>query len=236
VCVLLIGLDVNPEHRLIVAANRDEQLARPSERPRVHRWGGYRVLAPRDAQAGGTWEGVSETGLLAVITNRPDGDFDAARPSRGAVCREALEQPNVEAVRRWLENAVRSRRYNSFNLFYADPHAAYVSSWNGALRSQRLDAGVHVLSNLHPLGVLDLPELRQLPENAAALRARLLQVLASHEPRDVDDFRICKHGANYGTVSSSLLYLTLDGGAVLEHAAGAPCRTAFQRLEFRASI
>ena len=233
-CVLLIGIGVHPDHHLFVAANRDELLVRPSAAPQIHTWNGLRVLAPRDVQAGGTWEGINETGLVVVITNRPDGDFDAARPSRGALCREALGCPSAARVRDWIEGAVRSRRYNSFNLFHADARAAYVTSWNGALHSQPLDTGVHVLSNLHPLGELDVPEVRRLPRDAAALRARFVGVLASHRPRDARDFRICKHGEHYGTVSSSLLYTTRAAGAVLEYATGAPCRAAFEGFELAA--
>ena len=233
-CVLLIGVDVHPDHRLIVAANRDELLSRASEPPRVHQWNGYRVLAPRDVQAGGTWEGISETGLFVVITNRPDGDFDPTRPSRGELCRGALTRTSANAVRDWIEDEVRSRRYNSFNLFYADARATYVASWNGTLNNQSLGAGVHVLSNLHPLGELDIPEVRELPDDAAAVRVRFVEVLASHRARDARNFRICKHGTRYGTVSSSLLYSTVGGGAVLEHAAGAPCRTAFETFQLDA--
>jgi uncharacterized protein with NRDE domain len=124
---------------------------------------------------------------------------------------------------------VRTRHFNSFNLFYADTRAAFVSSWNGAaLRAQSLGPGTHVLSNLHALGELRVPELGKLPSDAEALRTHFVDVLASHQPRDGGDFRICKHGERYGTVSSSLIYTTPDGGAVLEHAQGAPCSTQYE--------
>lgn len=227
VCVLVIGIDVDPRKRLMVAANRDELYARPASGPEVHVWNGRRVLAPRDLQAGGTWTGVSETGLVVVITNRPDGDYDAERASRGALCREALGQPSAQDVDEWIRRVVHTRRFNSFNFFYADAHASFVASWNGTLRVQSLGAGTHVLSNLHALGELRIPELDALPADAGPLRTHFVDVLASHEPRDGGDFRICKHGERYGTVSSSLIYTTPDGAAVLEHAPGAPCVTPF---------
>lgn len=227
-CVLLIAIDMHPERRLMVAANRDEQYARPATVPRVHEAGDMRMLAPRDVQAGGTWEGVHESGLIVVITNRPDGDCDPQRASRGQLCLEALEQGRAVAVREWIEAAVRTTRYNSFNLFYADARAAFVSSWNGTLHTQVLTGGTHALSNLHGLGALQIPEFNAPIADEPALRAGFIDILASHEPRDARDFRICKHGARYGTVSSSLLYTDTDGSAVLEHADGPPCTTAYR--------
>ncbi len=234
-CVLVIGIDVDPQHRLVVAANRDEQYARPATAPRVHKFHDMHMLAPRDAQAGGTWEGIHESGLIVVITNRPDGDFKPQRVSRGLLCLEALELGRACAVRDWIEDAVRTARYNSFNLFYADTRAAFVSSWNGELTTQPLERGTHVLSNLHGLGELGVPELDGMPHGEQPARALFTDVLASHAPRDANDFRICKHGDRYGTVSSSLLYTDADGSAVLEHAPGPPCTTAYQTFRLETS-
>jgi hypothetical protein len=228
VCVLIIALGLRDDAGLVVAANRDEAYDRPASPPEAGSVGGRRVLFPRDLQAGGTWEGMSESGLAVVITNRPDGTFDPQRPSRGLLCREALGQPDAAAVSRFLESEVGRLRYNSFNLFYADQHSARVSSWNGELTTVELRPGTHVLSNDHPLGSLQLPELRALPrQNPAELRAALVKLQGSHDDRDATGFRICKHGEKHGTVSASLLYWLADGTGILEHAPGPPCRTPF---------
>jgi transport and Golgi organization protein 2 len=228
VCVLIIAVGLRDDARLVVAANRDEAYDRPASPPEVGSVGGRRVLFPRDLQAGGTWEGMSESGLVVVITNRPDGTFDPGRPSRGLLCREALGQPDAVAVSRFLESEVGRQRYNSFNLFYADQRSAYVSSWNGTLRTVELEPGTHVLSNDHPLGSLRLPELGSLPrQSSGELRAALVKLQGSHEDRDATGFRICKHGEMHGTVSASLLHWQADGTGILEHAAGPPCRTPF---------
>ena len=69
-CLLVVLSRVIPGAPLVVAANRDEWLDRPSlamtslsEAPRIR--GG------RDQRAGGTWLATSESGLVAGLTNAP---------------------------------------------------------------------------------------------------------------------------------------------------------------------
>ena len=75
---------------LVVAANRDEYLDRPAEGPALRQLASGRVLASRDARAGGTWLGLSETGLFAALTNRPCPEPDPQRRSRGLLVHDAL--------------------------------------------------------------------------------------------------------------------------------------------------
>src|ERR1043165_1181024 len=69
-CLLVMLSRVIPGTPLVVAANRDEWLARPPgamtspcETPRIR--GG------RDERAGGTWLATNESGLVAGLTNVP---------------------------------------------------------------------------------------------------------------------------------------------------------------------
>jgi len=217
---------------LMVAANRDEAYARRAGQPEVERRDETDVLRPLDTQAGGTWEGINTKGLVAVITNRRDGDFDAQRRSRGLLCRETLELADTAAVEAFLAAAVRAEPYNSFNLLYADRRRVCVSSWNGRLETQVLPAGTHVFSNEHGLGELALAEFESdLPPTPTAARQLLGTILASHEARDGQGFRICKHGSQYGTVSSSFLFRDDQGRTWMEHAPGPPCTTPFRRYD-----
>ncbi|MGH0029521.1 MAG: NRDE family protein, partial [Myxococcota bacterium] len=77
---------------LVVAANRDEYLDRPTEGPALRETarGDGRVVAPRDARAGGTWLGLNENGLFAAITNRRCESPDPDRRSRGLIVMDAL--------------------------------------------------------------------------------------------------------------------------------------------------
>src|SRR5947208_1055522 len=81
-CLLAVFHKVHPEAPLILAANRDERLARPAEPMAVLRPEGPRVLGGRDLEAGGTWLAVSERGPAAGVTNRP-GSRRAGKRSRG---------------------------------------------------------------------------------------------------------------------------------------------------------
>ena len=71
VCLLIALFQVVPGAPLIVAANRDELLARPAVTMTVLRPAGPRILGGRDELAGGTWLAVNEHGLVAGLTNRP---------------------------------------------------------------------------------------------------------------------------------------------------------------------
>jgi hypothetical protein len=230
VCVLLISW--NPRRRipLVLAANRDEAYARPSTLPESVRTAHDQVLAPRDRIAGGTWIGIASSGLVAAITNRRDGDFDARRPSRGLLCRRALELADARAVRRFLEQEMRERRTNSFNLFYADRSHAWATSWNGALATVELRPGSWVLSNEHGVGEIEPPRLGPLltdDPDFTELRTALRGFLARHDPEPRSGLVICKHGEDDGTVSSTLVFLPAGQPGWLEHAPGPPCSTEF---------
>ena len=56
-CILFLAVEAHPDYTLILAANRDEYFARPSEP--MHFWPDQPdILAGRDMQAGGTWTGL----------------------------------------------------------------------------------------------------------------------------------------------------------------------------------
>ena len=83
-CTLAVALGADRRWPVVVAANRDERLGRPSEGWALRDGaGGPRYAAPRDAEAGGTWIGVAQTGLLVGITNyySPDDRFPDALAS-----------------------------------------------------------------------------------------------------------------------------------------------------------
>ena len=80
-CTLALAVGVSPSLPLVVAANRDELLARPAVPPFL--WprepGAPRILSPRDEVAGGTWLGLNEHALFVGITNRAGAPPDPAR-------------------------------------------------------------------------------------------------------------------------------------------------------------
>ncbi|MBT8098952.1 MAG: NRDE family protein, partial [Gammaproteobacteria bacterium] len=64
-CLVVLAYGVDEDHRLIVAANRDEFHARPT---RAAEWWADQpdVLGGRDLQAGGTWLALHRSGRFAT--------------------------------------------------------------------------------------------------------------------------------------------------------------------------
>src|SRR6202012_5716865 len=87
-CTLAALVGASAEPPLVVAANRDELLARPAVPPFL--WpGAPRVPAPRDEVGHGTWLGLNEHALFVGITNRAGAPPDRSRRSRGALVSDA---------------------------------------------------------------------------------------------------------------------------------------------------
>ena len=80
--------------------NRDESVRRgAAHAPEILELDGVRCLAPRDADAGGTWLGVNEHGLAVGLLNAWDG-LEPARPEPGELlCSSSLERARAQEVR-----------------------------------------------------------------------------------------------------------------------------------------
>jgi uncharacterized protein with NRDE domain len=250
VCTFTLAWQVFADAPVVVAANRDEATDRPSEPPaRVD--DDPAVVAPRDAEAGGTWIGYNERGVLAGITNRWSEVDGGGERSRGLLVRDALREATAEEAVRAVERAVERHRYDGFNLVVVDENAALFVEWDGGLSIRNLEPGVHVVVNVGAAlgggGAVDddffVPdrrpdagarqaddarrvrdELTPTPgETADAWLDRAAAVLADHE------FNVCVHGDGYGTRSSSLIKLGADRR--YEFAPGPPCETRYEPVE-----
>ncbi|SNR41929.1 NRDE family protein [Halorubrum vacuolatum] len=250
-CTLTLAWRVFPNAPVVLVANRDESLSRPSEPPAV-RSGSLRVVAPRDAVAGGTWIGASEAGLLAAVTNRwLDADRDGDR-SRGLLVDDRLREPSAEAAVRGLLRDLDRHSYDGFTLLLADRVAAFLVAYDGHPTVRRLDPGVHVLGNVG--GVLNGIERFQVPtrradegaaraasarriaatlapepgESADGWAARAAAVLADH------DYGACLHGDGFGTRSCSRI--VLGDEPRFEFADGPPCETPLEPVALPAGF
>lgn len=156
-CLIAFALNVDPACPLLIAANRDEFLDRPTAP--LHRWvldDGTEVVGGRDLRDGGTWLGLSPQGRVAMLTNVRQPVMTTARRSRG------------ELVTRWLQSdgdterfaaGIEAADYGAFNLVVGDfrtqawrwlgnrhpdaPHGAEP----GVLHQRALGDGIHGLSN-----------------------------------------------------------------------------------------
>jgi uncharacterized protein with NRDE domain len=221
---------------LVIAANRDEFLDRPSEGPEL--WDTPRgvIAAPRDMQAGGTWLGVNGAGVFAALTNRPCADPDARRRSRGLLVIDALGWRRAkEAVERIAIETSKPEAYNPFNLFVADSEDAYLISYDGEARSRRLEPGVYVIGNSDPfapptakLAALGNDVARASRESADQVLEALAGICGSHGGNGDVLGDACVHAGAYGTRSSTLLRLgERPEDDVMQFADGAPCCTQY---------
>lgn len=248
-CTLTLAWRTFADAPVVVAANRDERSDRPAEPPRRTE-SDPAVVAPRDAEAGGTWIGYNDAGLFVGITNRPTEGTPAER-SRGLLVADALREPDARAAGSLVERAVEARAYDGFNLVVADAEAAFLIEWDGDLRTRRLRPGVHVVVNNgaalggggHVADAFVVPaegaeRARQRADDARAVRGaltpepgeasaswldRAAAVLADHE------YGVCIHADGYGTRSSSLL--RLGGTADYRFADGPPCETPYRSVD-----
>lgn len=147
-CTLSLYFREFDGYPLVVAANRDEYYARPSAVPQVLSTEPV-IFGGRDVQAGGTWLGVNEHGLLVGILNRrlDATDDRSSKRSRGLLCLEALNARDPNQAVAVLEREP-AHAYLPFNLLISNDENAYVA-YNEADRIGvvPLDHGLHVLSN-----------------------------------------------------------------------------------------
>ena len=170
-CLVVLAFDVDPEHALIVAGNRDEYHARPSMEAN---WWPDRpdILGGRDLQAGGTWLALHRGGRIALVTNYRDADrTDPGLRSRGHLVTEFLasDLPPLEYLQQ-----VEAAAYAGFNLLVCDGTSlAYLS--NRGAGARQLPAGVYGLSN----ATLDTPW--EKVERSKKRLATLIDAKASNE-------------------------------------------------------
>ena len=205
-CLIAFAIQASSRWPLVIAANRDEYIERPTTP--LARWqtpSGETIISGRDLRAGGTWFGVTPGGRVAFLTNVREVDAPPAPRSRG------------ELVTRWLESqddagafsaglASESRHFGGFNLVLGDSarnhwtwmtnrsaHGASHDASHGApWHQQALAPGVYGLSN----AALDSPwpkttqlksvlsqslSLHQSGGSLRALQTDLWQALGSRE-------------------------------------------------------
>jgi uncharacterized protein with NRDE domain len=241
VCTVIVAWKCFPDAPVVVAANRDELLGRPSDPPTMlqtvpPRWGG------RDRLAGGTWLAVDPAGRVGAVTNRhPGGRLpirDAARQSRGRLPLDVLKDDDEAAHR--LMQRLRSADYNPVNVLYASTGAAYCTSIDDdqGTRTTGLSPGIHVVTEQDLDDPSDAKVTHILTQAQASLDAadsaddliaRLRLLLQSHEAGS-DAAPACIHAPEHGTVSSATVVISTSHGVRYEHAEGPPCTTPFETI------
>jgi hypothetical protein len=156
----------------ILAANRDEDPARPSDPPLILS-DRPRVVGGRDRRAGGTWLALrGRLAAVAMLNRRPRGPLpiepgDERGPSsgnpgersrnlrsRGLLALDvAAAGPDGDGTARALleraESRVRAAPYAPFSLVIASPAGCWLLAYDGGAppRAIRIDPGWHVLTH-----------------------------------------------------------------------------------------
>jgi hypothetical protein len=212
--------------------NRDEQRTRARALPpRVCERGSRRWIAPLDPDGGGTWIGVTQTGLaLALLNGYQHGDVAArAWTSRGLLVDALLASADVAEVLARLRTRELGE-FRSFTLVALQPdEPALVATWDGHRASlERGRAGHPPLcsSSLDPTGATRAR--RELFQRLAAARGAVdLELLqrfhTSHEP-ERGPLSPCMHRAEAATQSLTRISVSRERVSMLT-TAGAPCES-----------
>lgn len=142
-CLAFYALKQHPDFPVIIAANRDEFYARPTQN--MHWWDSPSLLAGKDLRAGGTWLGLNQLGQFAMVTNVREQPLQAGELSRGHLITDFFLTSNNYFD---FFQSIEAKRYAGFNLVVGDLHQAelfyYSNRHNEVIQLER---GLHGLSN-----------------------------------------------------------------------------------------
>lgn len=129
-CTVVLRWD---DSGVLAVMNRDERRDRAPEAPPRDFPGPPRWAAPGDDERGGTWIGVNEFGVLALLLNGyVEGDFDLIGrpgiPSRGGIVPRVLANDAPSAAA-FAETTLDPSAYPSFTLIVASSRGGREYRW-----------------------------------------------------------------------------------------------------------
>jgi uncharacterized protein with NRDE domain len=243
VCLLVVASRVVAGEPLIVGANRDEVLERPSTAVTVLDEGPPRLVGGRDELSGGTWLAVNELGVCAGLTNEPLGEAkDPSKRSRGelplVLARHAVAAEAVDA----LLSGWRAGDYNGSWLLVGDRNSLFFVDFTGTGDglAVELPPGIHVLEN-RALGETSpkvdlvreaLDDIAPAPDGdqVADVFRRVLTDHRNPEGEVRPNAANCVHLETFGTRSSCMVRVP-SAAAVAPRvwvADGPPCTTPYE--------
>ncbi len=220
--VVILRRPANP-WSLILAANRDEQVARPWQAPGRHWPDRPDVVAGRDELAGGTWLGINDSGVVAAVMNR-EGSLgpDPEKRSRGELALEALDHADADTAAEALHD-LDGGAYRPFNLVIADNRDAYwlKSTGEGPVNVTPIESGVSMItardindtSSARIAAFLPLFQDAEPPDPEKETWGAWETLMAASRPEDPAAPRVSMAVGpidGYGTVSGSLIALHKD--------------------------
>ena len=249
-CTLVLFFRVFLNYPIVIAANRDEDLSRPSSGP-IQLGTSPWIYGGQDLLAGGTWLGVNGEGVAVGVLNRQASvPADPSHRSRGQLCLDALRCHSAESAANTIITQT-DYSYNPFNLVIADHISAYViDNHMQSLHTHQLSPGIHIVTNRAPNDTACsriarfLPFFDNLSRSPAAHSSSLSELftiiqdrMAQHaEEQEEARSGLCLHMDGYGTCSSTLLaYSKTNRCYHYLYAPGPPCCTAYQEISLPAA-
>lgn len=256
-CTIIVRHGMDDWCATLIAANRDEFYDRPASGPTLLHTAPP-IVGGRDEREGGTWLGLTPSGLFMALTNqRSFATRDDSLRSRGTLVLEALAEGSLEGVTRHL-GRIDPSTYNEFNLIFGDGNrlcAAYGRRGARTVEIETLDAGVHVLCN-DRLGSAEFPKADEARERVAAIapdawariKPKLVEVLSDDSlpspssvpplppgaPFDREIARhlqaICVKTPLYGTVSSTIAAVSAGRVEQYQFSEGPPSDGSFEDM------
>tara|TARA_R110000868_G_scaffold259361_5_gene517252 strand:+ start:493 stop:1266 length:774 start_codon:yes stop_codon:yes gene_type:complete len=168
-CLITFAFKAHPTYKLILAANRDEFYARPTQKAQF--WVDEKhpeILAGKDLEANGTWMGVNKSGKWGALTNYRDPSWvRESPPSRGELVLDFLKNKKLPEnhLHQVKENG---STYNGFNLLLGNSERLFhFSNINNSITE--INPGIHGVSNA--LINTSWPKLNQAKEDLAKVIA-----------------------------------------------------------------
>lgn len=238
--VCTVVLLIRPGHvwPVVLAANRDERLARAWDPPGAY-WPDHPgLIAGRDRTAGGTWMGLNRHGVAAAVLNR-QGSLGPApgKRSRGELPLIALTAETAAGAAAAIA-ALDGGQWRGFNFVAADASGAWYvrGPGHGHPQAQKLAPGLHMITAREPNDMGSPRVARHLPRFAAAPAPDPVAgwdawqaLLSDQDGEAAEQLNVVPRGG-YGTACASLMALPADGPPVWLFAAGPPHAAPFQAV------
>lgn len=144
-CLINLHLQEHPNYKLVVAANRDEFYARPTDQ--AHFWpDAPTLLAGRDLLQKGTWLGITKEGRFAALTNIRDLTLEGTnKKSRGEIVSGFLN--SAVSPETYLGKISKERhQYAGFNILVGNSEQLFHYN-NVENKLNEVTPGTHSLSN-----------------------------------------------------------------------------------------
>jgi uncharacterized protein with NRDE domain len=231
-CLVFIAYRIAGCDPVMIGANREESRRRPVTSPVCGRVRSLRcLLAGADHGPDGTfpemgtWLGVNVAGVAVAVTNRHDGalPWEDQTRSRGLLAVDLLGFDHPDPASRFARAELTRGGFGGCNYLIAGRDACFVVQAPGAenVSVVGLTPGIHAVTNLD----LDDPDDPRIQFVAEQLEPREFRTSAGAICRDE---RIVIPGADFGTVSSSLILIgeTIE----MDHILGDPRDRDYQRF------